>query len=223
VQDAPLTSREKGLTAFGPVIDGELVTGPPWTAIGAGRDVDLICGFTHEECLGNGRPPAPAGIDLTAVAESVGLRPDAVDAYRHAYPGHGDADMFVTMLSDALVRMPTTWVAEAHAKAGGRTWLYDFSWRGAMGAAHGVDVPFTFGNPTSRFAARFLGTPPPADFDPLSEQIRAAWTAFATTGDPGWPRYDLDHRRTRTWDTTPSDAADPLAESRRIWQAAIPH
>jgi carboxylesterase type B len=73
--------------------------------------------------------------------------------------------------------------------------------------------------PTSRFAARFLGSPPPADFGPLSEQLRAAWTAFAATGDPGWPRFDLQHRRTRIWDTTPRDAADPLADSRRIWQA----
>jgi para-nitrobenzyl esterase len=122
------------------------------------------------------------------------------------------------MLPDALVRMPTTWVAEAHARAGSRTWLYDFAWRSpTMGAAHGLDVPFTFGNATSRFAARFLGSPPPADFGPLSERIRAAWTAFAATGDPGWPRHDAETRRTRIWDTTPSDAADPLAESRRVW------
>jgi para-nitrobenzyl esterase len=77
--------------------------------------------------------------------------------------------------------------------------------------------------PTSRFAARFLGTPPSADFGPLSEQIRAAWTAFATTGDPGWPRFDLQHRRTRIWDTTSRDAVDPLADSRRIWQQAAGH
>jgi carboxylesterase type B len=217
VQDAPLTDREKGFTAFGPVIDGDLVTGPPWAAIAAGRDVDLICGFTHEEYLGQGQ--APAVVDLEVVATALGLDLDAADAYRQAFPGGNDADVFVVMLSDALVRMPTTWVAEAHARAGGRTWLYDFAWRStAMGAAHGVDVPFAFGNPASRFATRFLGSPPPADFGPLSEQLRAAWIAFATTGDPGWPRFDLQHGRTRIWDTSPVDAADPLADSRRIWR-----
>ncbi|MFI8829283.1 hypothetical protein, partial [Streptomyces sp. NPDC053431] len=33
-------------------------------------------------------------------------------------------------MSDALVRMPTTFTAEAHARTGGRTWLYDFAWQG---------------------------------------------------------------------------------------------
>jgi len=157
-------------------------------------------------------------------AATLGLGSDAAAAYRRAYPGRTDADVFVVMLSDALVRMPTTWTAEAHARAGGRTWLYDFAWRGpTMGAGHGVDVPFIFGNPTSRLAARLLGSPPPADFGPLSEQMRTSWTTFAATGDPGWPPFDVQHRRTRIWDTSPSDATDPLAASHRIWQQSVPH
>jgi carboxylesterase type B len=225
VQDAPLTRPEDGLTAFGPVVDNDLVTGPPWAAIqaGASRGVDLICGFTDEEYLGIGQRPDPSTVDLPTVAEAIGLGGDGAGLYRTAHPGATDADRFVVMLSDALVRMPTTWVAEAHARAGGRTWLYDFAWRGpTMGAAHGVDIPFTFGNATNRFATRFLGAALPADFGPLSEQIRTAWTSFAATGDPGWPRFDLEHRRTRIWDTPPADVEDPLADSRRIWERAGP-
>ena len=189
--------------AFGPVVDGELVTGPPWAAIAAGRGVDLICGYTHEEYRGQG-PPAPPSVDLAVVAESVGV---SIEAYREAYPGE---DLFTTMLSDALVRIPTLRVAEAH---GDRTWLYDLAW---AGAGHGIDIPLIFGTPDSRFAARVLGTPPPADFEPLAEQVRAAWIAFATSGDPGWPCYDAN-RRTRIWGTPPRDVDDPLAASRRIW------
>lgn len=33
-------------------------------------------------------------------------------------------------------------IDRAHARAGGRTWLYDFTWRGPAGATHGIDVPF---------------------------------------------------------------------------------
>ena len=33
VQDAPLRRPEDGQTAFGPVVDGDLVTGPPWALI----------------------------------------------------------------------------------------------------------------------------------------------------------------------------------------------
>ncbi len=207
VQDVPVS---EGFTAFSPVIDGDLVTGPPWSAA-LDPGVDLICGFTHDEYLGHGKPVPNA--DLSAVAAAIGLPPDAATAYRTF-----DGDPIVAMLSDALIRMPTTWVAEAHTRAGGRTWLYDFAWRGpTLGAAHGIDIPFTFGDPTTRYATRFLGTPPPASFEPLSEQLRRAWTTFATTGDPGWPQLTEDHQ-TRIWDTEPSVATDPLAASRAIWQ-----
>ena len=40
----------------------------------------------------------------------------------------------------------------------------------------------------------------------------------ADTGDPGWPRFDLEHPRTRILDTPPRVPADPLADSRRIWE-----
>jgi carboxylesterase type B len=220
VQDAPLTGPEDGLTAFGPVLDGDLVTGPPWTAVRAGRDVDLICGFTHEEYRGIGPAPAPPDVDLAAVAPILGLDPAIAAAYRDAHPGRDDADLFVQMLSDALIRIPTLRVAEAHALAGGRTWLYDFAWRGPLGAGHGVDVPFTFGIDDSRFAARLLGSPPPAEWDALGQRVRRSWTGFAATGDPGWPRYEPPHRRARIWDSTPRDVEDPIAASRRIWAAA---
>ncbi|GAA3148094.1 carboxylesterase family protein [Planomonospora alba] len=222
VQDAP-TGAGAGGGAFGPVVDGELVTGPPWEALraGAGRDADLVCGFTHEEYRGIAPAGPPPGAGPEAAAAALGLGGQAAAAYRRAHPGASDADLFTAVMSDALVRMPTTWTAEAHAAAGGRTWLYDFAWRGpVLGAGHGVDVPFTFGNGDGRFAARFLGSPPPTDFPALSERIRTAWASFAATGDPGWPRFDLRARLTRIWDTVPSDAPYPLEDSRRIWERA---
>jgi carboxylesterase type B len=219
VQDAPLTEPWAGMSAFGPVIDGELVTGPPWAAIrdGEGRGVDLICGFTHEEY----RMFAPGtdlpDIELRAVTTSLGLGEDAATDYRAAYPDRTDDDLFIVLMSDALFRMPSTWVAEAHARRGGRTWLYDFAWQGPLGACHMIDVPFAFGNGDNPMAALSLGSPPPADFGPLSKRIRDAWTAFAATGDPGWPRFDLEHRRTRLWNTTSADGPYPLPDSYRIW------
>lgn len=179
VQDAPLTGRGSGLTAFGPVVDGDLVTGPPGSAVR--EDVDLVCGFTHDEYQGIGGPPPP-GADLDAVARTLGL--PAASAYRRAHPGGTDAALFTVMLSDALIRMPTTRAAEAHVRRGGRAWMCDFAWQ-SPAAGHGIDVPFVFGTGGTRYAARFLGSPPHPGFGPLAERIRAAWTAFAATGDPG--------------------------------------
>ncbi|WP_067828480.1 carboxylesterase/lipase family protein [Actinomadura kijaniata] len=202
--------------AFGPVADGELVTGPPWARIRP--DVDLVCGFTHEEYRSFAPVVDPAGVDPVQVAAAVGLPAGAVDAYRAALPGADGAALFTAIMSDAVVRMPTTWAAENHARAGGRTWLYDFTWRGAaFGACHGVDVPFTFGDATSRFARRFLGDPP-AGFEALSGALRASWTAFAATGDPGWPRFTPPAGRTRLWDASPADVPYPLAGIRAVWR-----
>lgn len=211
VQDEPAA----GITAFGPVIDGDLVTGQPWVGVGRAPGVDLICGFMHEEYRLFDRPPV---FDLPTVASTVGLGADAAGEYRAAYPGATDADLFTVLMSDALFRMPSTWVAEEHARAGGRTWLYDFTWPGpALGACHSFDVPFTFGNGETPMAARLLGSPPPPEFAVLSDHIRKSWTSFAATGDPGWPAFDLDRRTTRMWDVPPADVGYPLADSYRIW------
>lgn len=223
VADRQLTGGRPG-SPFAPVIDGELVTAPPWQALadGRARTVDLLCGFTHDEY--RGFPPAadPARIDLAATATHFGLAPDAALAYRAAYPGSTTAELFTTLMSDALVRMPTTFTAEAHARTGGRTWLYDFAWQGPIGAAHGIDIPFVFGLPGTRYATRFLGTPPPDDFAALSHRIRTAWTSFAATGDPGWPSFDPHLRTTRLWAATSTDTGYPVPESHRIWSRTHP-
>ena len=190
---AELVSLPLRVGSLGPVIDGDVVTGPPWTC--AAPAVDLVCGFTHEEFRGFGMP---AG-DVSAAAAAFGVDPGGYA---------GAVDPFVELMSDAVVRVPTTRTAEAHAGAGGRTWLYDFVW-GSSG--HSVDVPFTFGVSAGRYAARLLGSPPPADFAPLSEALRASWTSFAATGDPGWPRFEPGTRTTREWSATPRDVPYPVA------------
>ena len=215
VQDAPLVGPESGVTAFAPVIDGELVRGRPWE-VPPDPALDLLCGFTHEEFR-----LFAQGMDLTAfepeyVAEHVGLGKQAADAYREAYPGLPESELIVTMMSDALFRLPSTWTAEAHARSGGRTWLYDFARPGRFGACHSIDVPFVFGHPDNRFATGLLG-PQPAGFEELSAAVRHAWTDFAATGDPGWPRFGPD-RLTRIWDSPVHDTGYPLEASYRIWR-----
>ncbi|MGW3204056.1 hypothetical protein [Streptomyces sp. NPDC001135] len=78
----PLRGSRDGFTAYGPVVDGDLVTGEPWAALeaAAGGDVDLVCGFTHEEDRGQGSVPAE-GVDLGLAAEAIGLGDHAAEAY----------------------------------------------------------------------------------------------------------------------------------------------
>jgi para-nitrobenzyl esterase len=70
----------------------------------------------------------------------------------------------------------------------GPVFSYLFAWpatNAALGACHGIDIPFTFGNFVDGWA-EFVG----ADDDAraLSSTLRNAWAAFARTGDPGWPQ-----------------------------------
>ncbi|MFC4907875.1 carboxylesterase/lipase family protein [Actinomadura gamaensis] len=221
-QDAAVDPVTRPVTAFAPVIDGELVTGPPWEQVAAGRDVELVCGFVHEESRGFLPSPVPPELTPEMVSGSTKLGAAGAGRYRAAYPQAGDVELAVGLLSDAMFRMPTTLVAEAHAAAAGRTWLFDFTWRNpAGGSGHSIDVPFVFGIPDSRFAIRQLGSPVPDGFEPLSEAVRKAWTAFAATGDPGWARYETSSRIARVWGDAITDEPLPVAPSIPIWKDAL--
>lgn len=206
-------------TAFGPVLDAELVTGEPGHNLSPASAIDLMCGFTHDEWHGAGGAPLPADVPLAPVIASVGLPPSAAEMYRAAYPGFRDPDLAVVVLSDALIRLPTVNVAEAHAASGGRTWMYELRWPSPIlgTAGHCLDIPLIFGDATSRYAQRFLGATPPDDYFALSQQMRTAWTSFAADGDPGWGRYDHSERTTHIFDTPAADLPDPLKPSRLLW------
>lgn len=204
------------------VLDDELLDARPWEAMrrtGAGRAIDLICGSTADEARIFTAGQDPAQTDPVRAAQSVGLDTAKVQDYRRARPGITDADLTTLMASDAMFRMPARWCAQAHAGSGGRTYLYEFAWAGnpALGACHGLDVPFTFGVPTGPLGADLFGAAVPTEFETLSAAMRDAWVSFAATGDPGWPLYRSDDWLTRVWELPPTVQADPTAASGAIW------
>ena len=97
--------------------------------------------------------------------------------------------------------------------------MYEFAWRspqfnGLLGACHSLEIPFVFdtlGNGTESL----LGTAPPQH---LADKMHAAWVAFATSGDPGWPKYDLTTRATMRFDTTSEVVDDPRPAVRALWE-----
>jgi carboxylesterase type B len=48
--------------------------------------------------------------------------------------------------------------------------------------------------------------------------MHSAWVAFASSGDPGWPAYDTDHRRTMRFDTASAVVEDPRVWERAFWE-----
>jgi para-nitrobenzyl esterase len=148
---------------------------------------------------------------------------EGVRRYRDGFPTAGPDELYELVQSDWVFRMPTLHLAEAQLAAGGRAHVYELTWTapgmgGAFGACHGLDVPLVFGNLDRGQPAVLIGEGPPPEAEALSARMRAAWTAFATHGDPGWPAYDTAQRLTQLFDTQPAVTAYPEETSRLIWQ-----
>jgi hypothetical protein len=96
--------------------------------------------------------------------------------------------------------------------------MYEFAWRspqfnGLLGACHALEIAFVFDTLGSR-TELVWGTYPP---QPLADTMHAAWVAFATNGDPGWPKYELSRRVTMRFDTASEVVDDPRSVERELW------
>jgi para-nitrobenzyl esterase len=211
-------------TPFSPVVDGEVLPVAPWrpVATGAGRDIDLITGHTRDEyrlfmqVYGlRGKVTAEMASDALA-----GVGPaEGEKAYRAAYPDADPETLFELVHSDWLFRMPTLHLAQAHAAAGGRTFLYEFRYPASavnLGACHAIDVPLVFGS-YQALGQELFGPEPPAAAVALGDLMRQQWAAFAADGDPGWPPYAPGRRLTRIFDDPPDVVGYPERASLHLW------
>ena len=212
---------------WAPVVDGDVVPVRPIDAVaaGAGGGVDLLAGANTDEY--NFFAVPTGAVDLippelpAAMAAAYGLPvEETLAAYRAERPGATPGELFAAIQGDWLFRIRTQHLADAHATGPAATYLYEFAWPspafdGRLGACHGMEVPFVFDTL-------------PADTDPLTgpappqhlaDVMHAAWVAFATTGDSGWPRYELERRATMRFDLTPAVVDDPRAAVRSVWDA----
>jgi len=216
-------------TPFSPVVDGDVLPVAPWRAVatGAARGVDLIAGHTRDEyrlfmqVYGlRGQVTAELASDALAGLGPEGGGPtDAEGAYRAAYPDADPETLFELVHSDWLFRMPSLHLAQAHAAAGGRTFLYEFCYPaavGGLGACHAIDVPLVFGN-FQALGQMLFGPEPPAAAVALGDLMRRQWAAFAASGDPGWPLYAPGRRLTRIFDDPADIASYPEQASLHLW------
>ncbi|MGW6979274.1 carboxylesterase/lipase family protein [Streptomyces sp. NPDC054932] len=214
---------------FSPVVDGDVLPVTPWQALadGAARDVELLVGHTRDETRLLAALDGLLGQVTPEQAETAlrvfGPGRDAAHRYRDAFPTAGPDELYELVNSDWLFRMPSLHLARAQTAAGGLAHVYELTWSapgmgGALGACHGLDVPLVFGNLDRGQPAVLIGESPTPEAEELSARMRAAWTAFAAHGDPGWPAYDTEQRLVRLFDTRPALAAYPEEASRLIWQ-----
>jgi len=190
---------------------------------GAARGIDLITGHTRDEyrlfteAYGI-RGRVTAG-QATAALQVLAPVRGGEAAYRAAYPDADPATLLELVHSDWLFRMPSLHLAQAHAAAGGRTFLYEVAYPAPvkdLGACHGIDVPLVFGV-YQGLGRTLFGPEPPARAVAVGNLMREQWTAFAARGDPGWPPYAPGRRTTRIFDDPPDVTSYPEQASLHIW------
>jgi para-nitrobenzyl esterase len=220
-----------------PVIDGEVIPGPPIQRIaaGVGGQVDLIVGTNTEEWtlfrvisgeidqITDEILTGPVGVYGYQALVAYGLRIEtALTAYRGRYPDAKPGDLLAAVQTDWWMRIPAIRLADAHATATSATYMYEFGWPspqfdGRLGAAHGLEIPFVFDtlDPNFPLFGPLLGKDPPQQ---LADTMHAAWVSFAANGDPGWPTYGLDHRAKMCFNTSSQVVDDPRRWERALWR-----
>jgi para-nitrobenzyl esterase len=100
--------------------------------------------------------------------------------------------------------------------------MYEFAWPspqfdGRLGAVHALEIPFVFDTLDQELPllGPLLGPNPPQQ---LAGTMHAAWVGFATNGDPGWPKYDLNRKATMRFNTTSHVVDNPRAWERALWE-----
>jgi para-nitrobenzyl esterase len=215
------------LMPFEPVIDGDVLPDLPIKQLfaGAGTGVDVLVGTTTEEYRLFTVPPGLID-QLTdeALAQRIaayGLpHAETLHLYHAAAPEASAGDLFSALVTDWFYRIPAIRMAEARVAHAQPAYMYEFAWRSPrftrrLGACHALELPFVFDNLQQNEHQALTGPGAP---QAVADAMHAAWVAFATSGDPGWPRYDLTRRATMRFNLTSEVVDDPHAAERVLWE-----
>jgi carboxylesterase type B len=79
-----------------------------------------------------------------------------------------------------------------------------------------LEIAFAFNTIDKASGEPVAGPNPPTA---LAETMHAAWVAFVTSGNPGWPQYELSQRATMRFDEGECVVVNDLrAAERLLWE-----
>ncbi len=234
------------LTPYKPVEDGDIIP-PVLDAFAAGHQqkVPILIGTTRDEhnlftVLSSGHNVPPPDTPLRQRFENILLDPDpaVLDQLEELYRQLGDTDTSAWNIActDRDWRGPQRQLAALHADSDAPVYRYDWALpspkaRGALGAAHAVDLPFFFDNLDQPGVDQLVGDDEQNPHRRLvAAQSSQTWGSFIRDGRPSsehlpdWPRYDRTDQLTMIIGRQPAAIQDPHCERLDLWDAlpAIP-
>ena len=235
-----------GSLPWQPYVDGDLIPEQPLVAIAAGRgaQVPLITGTNRDEwklfMWGDRSGRHLEGDSLRRRIERILPEYGALDvdrtiaAYQGAAASRGQrtpTHIWLAFQSDRIFHYPAHCLAHYHSKHVSKTFAYLFDWSPpfmgeALGACHGLELPFVFGSHKKPFLRPLIGIG--RGIGKISNQMMSAWLAFAHRGDPNqgtlpsWPSYESDpeseSRLTLTLGRSPQLQSNPFSQAIRFWK-----
>ncbi|TCO62677.1 carboxylesterase/lipase family protein [Actinocrispum wychmicini] len=206
------------MVPFEPVIDGQIIPGPPMEHLDP--TVDILVGTNTDEFDLYLVPTGALGvIDENLLTVAVGRygvnAAGTIAAYRASRPNASPGQLLSAIQTDWFFRIPAIRLAESANPA----WVYEFAWRpstfdGRLGACHAAELPFVFDTLADKGFHPLLGTDLPQR---LADTVHQAWISFATTGNPGWSPYTRESRTTMIFNTASATTNDPRATERELW------
>jgi para-nitrobenzyl esterase len=215
-----------------PLVDGVVLPHHPFDSVASPESahVPFLVGSTKDEAVMFAAPlPGFGQFTDAKVLEFLGplagaRAPQALDLYKKLHPADSPSYLLVDAVTDFWMRQAANQVAELKARqARAPAYVYVLEWEisPTLRTPHGTDVSLVFDN-----IAASSGISAAAGAQAMSDQMSAAWIAFARTGNPDtpkiphWPAYSLPARANLLFNTGSRVVDDYGKEARRFWESA---
>ncbi|MBQ6635884.1 MAG: carboxylesterase family protein [Lachnospiraceae bacterium] len=127
--------------------------------------------------------------------------------------------------NEMLFRIPAMEQAARHAAAGGKSYTYYWTQRGAnetIGASHAIELSYIFNNPEEVIYTGNVYN------EELADKVQRMWVNFARTGDPSledlrWRPYEPDTRLTMILGKKTGMVRDLKREQRLLLEPMLGH
>ena len=214
-----------------PERDGSLIVEDPYSRFDAfNAGIDMLIGTTADEAhywvdAMGGEEHFETAVQLWYRYISMSLdsaQSDNVSRFLEIVPENKPWPV-AELLNDLMFRGPAIEMAQRHAAAGGRTYMY--YWTKPLsepiyGACHGAEVSYVLNTGRQIKSGD--------DHNPaLASEVQQMWVNFATTGNPStpahyWAAYEPTQRATMMLGDTIRLVNDPLSEQRRLIAPLMP-